>query len=119
MTESEFKVKMNYALYCLKRKHKEEYANCDFDIEEYHQAKRIVAEETSKRFKGKKLSEETKARMSKARKGTMTDEHKQIISEVHKGKVPWNKNKKGVSAETAEKLRETAKRTWEWKNSFS
>lgn len=75
------------------------------DPETYEMLKTQRSLDTSRRFKGKPLSEETKKKMSEAKKATMTNEHKQIISKTHKGKTPWNKGI-ALSDETKNKLRE-------------
>jgi hypothetical protein len=66
----------------------------------------------SKALKGKKrrkTSEETKQKMSEALKGKKhTVETKQKISETLKGQIPWNKGKKHT-VETKQKISETLK----------
>ena len=45
--------------------------------------------------KGKSWSEDTRIKMSEAKKGiTFTEEHRRKIGEALKGKMPWNKGKK-------------------------
>ena len=44
--------------------------------------------------KGRKLSEETKRKMSEAMRGrTFSEETKRKMSEAKKGQIPWNKGK--------------------------
>ena len=53
--------------------------------------------------------------MSEAKKGrTFTEEHRRNMSEAQKGKVTWNKGKKGIySEETIKKMSEANKgKTW-------
>ena len=54
----------------------------------------------SKMFKGRKMSEEQKRKISEIRKNNMTVEHRQAISKAQKGKI--------VPQETREKLRVSA-----------
>lgn len=45
-------------------------------------------------IKGRKCSEETKAKISEAKKGkTLSEEHRKNMSEAKKGKIPYNKGK--------------------------
>ena len=69
---------------------------------------RVFSEEhrqkISKANKGRLLSEETKQKMSKSRRGqgkgrTLSEEVKLKISESRKGIAPWNKGKVGVYSE--------------------
>ena len=98
-------------------------------------------------WKGKKLSEETKAKISKAKKGIsvspntqfkkgqiIPEEHRKIISAKLKGRIPWNKGKpnphKGYKAseETLQKMsiaqkgrkhsEETKKKMSEWRTNY-
>ena len=65
---------------------------------------------------GKNLSEETKQKISKSKKGCapwnkgthFSDETKQKMSEAHKGCAPWNKDKY-LSKEIKQKISETLK----------
>lgn len=65
--------------------------------------------------KGKKLSEETKAKMSAAKTGKkrkpFTEEHKAKMSAASKGQVPWIKGKKH-SEETKAKISASLKARW-------
>ena len=91
------------------------------------------SEETKQKLR-KPKSEETKRKISEAQKqyckehgnqnagkhhvyGPMTDEHKQKLSESHKGLTPWNKGKKGLwtaSEETKKKLSDSHKGKTPW-----
>ena len=78
-----------------------------------HNKVRIFSEETRKKMseakKGKKLSEETRRKISEAHKGhTVTDESRKKMSESKKGRTS---NRKGVtlSAETRKKISEARK----------
>ena len=63
--------------------------------------------------KGKKLSQETKDKMSASRKGKKHSiEWCEKISLSNKGKVPSNKGKK-MSEEQKEKIRNSVKKSWE------
>lgn len=65
--------------------------------------------------KDKYWSEDTRRKMSEAKKGrTFTEEHRRNMSEAQKGKVTWNKGKKGIySEETIKKMSEANKgKTW-------
>ena len=63
--------------------------------------------------KGKKLSQETKDKMSASRKGKKHSiEWCEKISLSNKGKVPPNKGKK-MSEEQKEKIRNSVKKSWE------
>ena len=65
--------------------------------------------------KGKRVSEETKRKISEANKGRCrTEEAKRKMSEAKKGKTPWNKGKH-CSEETKKKLSEAVKRCWKLK----
>lgn len=86
----------------------------------------LVSEETRKKFserlkgkprpdlQGKKRSEETCQKLSKAARGRrgfwvgkkFSDTTKQKLSTSHKGLVPWNKGRVGISEETHQKMRE-------------
>ena len=94
---------------------------------------RKQTEETKQKLR-KPKSEETKQKISEAQKryckehsgqntgnhyslGPMTDEHKQKLSESHKGLTPWNKGKKGLwtaSEETKKKLSDSHKGKTPW-----
>lgn len=57
------------------------------------------------------VSDETKLRMSLAKKGkTYTDEAKLNMSRAKKGTLPWNKGKKGVSQSTSDAMSEKAQK---------
>jgi hypothetical protein len=66
---------------------------------------------------GKKLSEETKSKISNSEKGKIiSEETRKKISEKNKGKKAWNKGKIGVSDETRKKMSEKTKgRPGPWK----
>ena len=70
-----------------------------------------MSEETKKKLsganKGKKLSEETKKKMSEAKKN-ISEETKKKMSEANKGKPAWNNGKK-LSEETKKKMSEAKK----------
>lgn len=105
MTEGRNLIKMQYALYCLRRKHKKEFSCIDFDdYDEYFKARKAIALDVSQRFKGKKLTDEHRKNISLSMKGNMSDDHKLAISKTHKGKIPWNKGLKGISLETSMKI---------------
>ena len=63
-------------------------------------------------FRGRKHTEETKAKMRMVDKSYMkTEEYRKKMSESLKGNVPWNKGKTGIySEETLKKMSEVRKR---------
>jgi hypothetical protein len=80
----------------------------------------------SNSFYGKSHSEETRKKISNRMSGknhpqygrTISEEHKLTLSKVHKGKIPWNKGKKGVQipSEETRKKRSTAMKGKKWWN---
>ena len=78
-----------------------------------------LGEEVSKKMSesweyDKHFTEETKRKMSEARKGKHhSEEHKRKLSESHKGQIPWNKGKH-LSEETRRKLSEARKGQIPW-----
>lgn len=78
------------------------------DADEYEKVRRHISQHMSQKFKGVPIPEERKQRISKSKQGTMSDSHRQAISNTHKGKTPWNKGHRGmVSEETRQKIRES------------
>lgn len=72
----------------------------------YSTLRQEISHNMSLKFKDQPIPEERKRRISESKKGKMTDEHKQILSATHKGKIPWNKGKVNeISDETREKIR--------------
>lgn len=67
------------------------------DAEAYAVLKEEYSKIVSERFKGKPLPEKTKRKMRGSK--TISDAHKQIISETHSGKIPWNKGLVGIFSE--------------------
>lgn len=65
-----------------------------------------IARDATASMSGKYHTEETKAKISEARKGKkFSEEHKANLSESHKGQIPWHKGKTGVySKETIARL---------------
>ena len=62
--------------------------------------------------KGKSWTEDTRIKISEAKKGiTFTDEHRRKLAEANKGKIPWNKCKKckPITEEHARKMHEAWK----------
>lgn len=78
------------------------------DAEEYEKIRRQISQHMSQKFKGITIPDERKQRISNSKQGTMTDSHRQAISDAHKGKTPWNKGHRGmISEETRQKIRES------------
>lgn len=84
------------------------------------------SEESKNKIRGKKASEETRDKLSKAYKGKTTwmkgkkhtEEARQKMSKSHIGQISWLKGKKGaltISEETRLKLSEAGKRYWQLK----
>lgn len=58
---------------------------------------RIVSDETRKKLLGHAVSDETRKKISDAQIGKrLSAEHKEKLSNAHKGKIPWNKGKRGA-----------------------
>ena len=75
---------------------------------------RITNNVNGKTYIGKRRSEETKKKISRAITGQkFSDEHKKKIAEAHKGKTPWNKDKH-LSEETRKKMVESHKGQTPW-----
>ena len=69
-------------------------------------------------FKGRKLSEETRKKISEANKGRVfTDEWRKNLSEAHKGQVSLRKGKIFVPLEVQKQKRNARLKTWKEKNS--
>ena len=70
------------------------------------------AEHARLHMSGKKFSEETRRKLSEAKKGrTFSEEHCRKLGEAHKGRTPWNKGKKckPITEEHARKMHEAWK----------
>ena len=85
----------------------------DFDkLNNHHDNLQLltVSEHLSLHHSYKILSQETKDKISDSKTGIpLSDEHKQKLSESHKGQTPWNKGKSGCySDETIQKLSEAS-----------
>ena len=72
----------------------------------------VISRKISQSLRGKKLSEETKRKMSESHRGTIgfrhSEESKRKMSEKAMGRQAWNKGT-SWSAETIEKIRQSAK----------
>ena len=81
-------------------------------IGEKHKNKKLSVEHKNKfTFKGCIVSAETKSKISNSHRGMkLSLEAKKKISESKKGRIPWNKGKKGISEETRKKMSNAAKR---------
>jgi hypothetical protein len=68
-------------------------------------------------FKGRKHSDETRAKISIANKGRIfSDEWKKNLSDSHKGQVSWCKGKKLVDEKVSKEKRKAWLKTWKEKN---
>jgi hypothetical protein len=99
-TSGKYRVKMANALWRMRHGNKGQQ-KIPMDANEYAILREEYSEIVSLRFRGKKLSEQTKRKMSESKKGAMSADHKMAISKTHKGKTPWNK---GLNADTDERL---------------
>ena len=87
--------------------------NLEWCTQKYNCNYGTARQRNSLHHKGKKLSQETKDKMSASRKGKKHSiEWCEKISLSNKGKVPPNKGKK-MSEEQKEKIRNSVKKSWE------
>lgn len=107
MVEGADKSKMARALFRMVHGNKDQNT-VSIDAEMYAELRARISTEMSFNHKGKRLSVETKQKMSASKMGNMSAEHKQAISDAQSGKIPWNKGLKDqISQETRDKIRQS------------